>query len=102
MIIEEDLEAVGRGHGTGLGPTPVDQVEIGPLQDLGGNRFADEGEVLQDPRGPVALLTLSAAYVERIDGDRAEGEVDLQLVRLGAKGMDRGLHDLVVELGAAV
>ena len=46
MVVKKDLEAVGWGHGAGLGPALVDQVEIGPLQDLGGNRLADEGEVL--------------------------------------------------------
>ena len=50
MVIEEDLEAVGWGHGAGLGPTDVDLVEVGPLKDLGGDRLADEGEVLKDPR----------------------------------------------------
>ena len=77
MVVEEDLEAVGWGHWAGLSPTDVDLVEIGPLQDLGGNRLADEGEVLQNTRGPVALLAFSAAHVERIDRNRAEGEVDL-------------------------
>ena len=50
MIIQEDLEAIGRGYGTGLSPADMDLVEVGPLKDLGGDRLADEGEVLKDPR----------------------------------------------------
>ena len=55
----------------------MDLVEVDPLKDLSGDRLAEEGEVLRDPGCPVALLALGAAYVERIDGDRAESEVYL-------------------------
>ena len=77
MVVEEDLEAIEWGHGARRSPADLDLVEVGPLKDLGGDSRADEGEVLQDPRGPIALLALSTAYVERINGDRAEGEVEL-------------------------
>ena len=48
MVVEEDLEAVEWGHGASLSPGDMDLLEVGPLKDLGGNRLANEGEVLQD------------------------------------------------------
>ena len=101
MVRQMNPETIRWGHETGFIPPLVDLVEIAPLEYLGRNRLAEEGEVLRDPMGPVALVNAQAAQVKRVGGDRVEVEVDLELVRLVAQCMDRGLYDLVVELSTA-
>lgn len=49
MLGQLDLDTIGRRHGPGLRPTSLDLVDIRPIEEVGGDRLAEKGEVLQDP-----------------------------------------------------
>ena len=47
-------------------------------------------------------MAAGSVHLERVDRHGANGVMDRVLVRLLAEGMDSGLYDLVMELGAAI
>ena len=50
MVNQINLDTICRGYGAGLRPLSVDLVDVLPLEEIGGDRLADEGKVLHDPR----------------------------------------------------
>ena len=55
----------------------MDFMELFPLEELGGYRFADEGLVLEDPWCPIALVALGAAHFDRVERNGAKREMEL-------------------------
>ena len=71
-----------------MGSASVDRLWISwkiALEDYAGDRLADEGQVVEDAWGPIALVALGAAYDQRVNRHGAKEEMDLELIRLLVK-----------------
>ena len=64
MLDQKNLDTIFWENGAGLGPTLVDLVDVLQFKDLGEDRLADEGHVLEGTRRPIAL---GVAYVKPVD-----------------------------------
>ena len=63
----------------------MDFPDILPVNELGGDRLAEEGQGHEDAWCPVALVGLGAAPVEGVDRHGAKGDLEVDLVGLVAE-----------------